>query len=75
MEMIRMQSINKNMVGYCLKDEEGYQIKLHVCGYLNNKVLIQDKAGMEPKQYTVYENSKGNYFNFKGERIYLRYID
>lgn len=61
--------LNKNLLGHVVAENRN----LHVCGYVSfgTGVWIQSKAGVEKKLYTIYSNSKGFYFNFKGKRMYL----
>lgn len=48
---------------------------IHVCGYKGNKIIIQTEIGENTplKTLKLYTNSKGQYFNYEGKRVYLKH--
>jgi len=68
--------MDKSKLGYCLKDENGYQLKFHVCGYTeDNKITIQKPTENNlismPRRYKIYQNKKGDYFVINKKRFYI----
>lgn len=55
----------KQQLGHLFND------KMHVCGYKNDKILVQSEAGKPMRQYSIYEDSIGTFFNYKGDRKYV----
>jgi len=64
-----MFKVNRYMVGYVCENSN-----THVCGYKNNKILVQLEGNRSVKQLNLYTNKKGVFFNAKGKRIYLKYV-
>lgn len=62
----------RNYGGYCLGISG-----IHVCGYLGDKVIIQDNRNglSKPRKYQLLTNGKGTYFNLKGKRVYVEKIE
>ncbi|MBD5589122.1 hypothetical protein [Clostridium botulinum] len=63
---------NIGVCGFVLKNSD-----LHVVGYerKNKKIIVQMEICENPKTKTLklYKNSKGEYFNLNGKRIFLKY--
>lgn len=55
-------------IGFIVKDSD-----LHICGYEGIKVIVQLKEGENTptKKLKLYKNTKGEYFNLEGKRMYL----
>jgi len=57
----------RKQLGYVLKNKD-----IHICGYNDEYVTIQDKSDRVIKSFKMYDNSKGIYFNYGGKRMYVK---
>lgn len=56
----------KQQLGHVFNNE------MHVCGYVNDTILIQSSAGKPMRKYKLYENDKGVFFNYQGKPKYVQ---
>lgn len=67
MEWQTEQAFNKNIRGYICNDKA-----FHVCGYMGNKVLIQNTdISKKVHSLKLHFSSKGGFFTFEGKRVYI----